>query len=59
MIAACHEHLERAIDEFIDKYQSSPDMFRRDQLSQEETDVPDKCGYCAEPAVYLVKEYAD
>jgi len=53
MIAACREHLERAIDEFIDQYQSSPDMLRYDKSEK------CQCGYCPEPAEYLVKEYAD
>jgi len=59
LIAACGEHLEWAIDEFIYKYLISPDIFSRAQVEAAGEKMPDRCGCCGESAEYLVREYAD
>ncbi|GAX89094.1 CxxH/CxxC protein [Effusibacillus lacus] len=53
MITACKEHVEFAIDEFVDTYEEAPEL----RLIEETTvfeEPRSKCKFCGEPAAYLL-----
>ncbi|WP_018131043.1 CxxH/CxxC protein [Effusibacillus pohliae] len=53
MITACEEHIDMALDEFVNTYQEPPEL----RLIEETTvfeDCRSKCQFCGEPAKYLV-----
>lgn len=52
MIFACQEHLEQAIDDYIDQENEAPAF---DLLLQLEK----TCSYCSLKAIYVVKSDAD
>lgn len=54
MYVVCREHLERAIDEFVEIYEMPPDIYKLDQVSFTDWDVPSKCNFCDKPPGYLV-----
>ncbi|MCW3488937.1 CxxH/CxxC protein [Dethiobacter alkaliphilus] len=53
MYAVCAEHVEQAIDLYVDEYELSPDLHRLEEY-QKEKKVPDHCLYCSLPPVYLL-----
>ncbi|MFZ5753518.1 MAG: CxxH/CxxC protein [Bacillota bacterium] len=60
MLLACQEHLDRALDNFTEKYHEPPEMFLMSQVIDEDlSDMPQVCHYCGREAVYVVKKYAD
>ncbi|MGI6575831.1 MAG: CxxH/CxxC protein [bacterium] len=54
MYCVCNEHLERAIDEFVDIYEMPPDIYRLSQVSFTAWDSPPTCNFCSLPPQYLV-----
>lgn len=49
----CMEHMERELDDYVDKYEVAPDMFRREEV--EENDLTNKCMVCgAEGTIALL-----
>lgn len=59
MFYACHEHLDLAIDEYIEKYQEPPELFLVTQIKNSVGEGENICSFCIREAVYVVKEYAD
>ncbi|WP_240662965.1 CxxH/CxxC protein [Acidilutibacter cellobiosedens] len=50
----CNEHLEIAIDEFIEIYEQSPDIYELDKVSFTDWQSPHACYYCDRLPKYLV-----
>jgi CxxH/CxxC protein (TIGR04129 family) len=50
----CEEHLERAIDEFVEVYDAPPDLYRLDKVSFTDWITPSFCDFCSKSPVYLV-----
>ncbi|MBT9143703.1 MAG: hypothetical protein DDT29_02111 [Dehalococcoidia bacterium] len=50
MYLACAEHIEQAIDEFVDQYVATPDLIRI-EVEGAETDCAVRCRFCASPAI--------
>lgn len=53
MFAACAEHIEQVIDEYVDRYEISPDLTRLDAAAPGPA-VPTNCLFCSRPPVYLL-----
>jgi CxxH/CxxC protein (TIGR04129 family) len=54
MYVTCSEHVDMAIDEFIDKYLQVPDLYRLEEVKFSEWTPPDKCQFCDACPEYLV-----
>ncbi|AFS79819.1 CxxH/CxxC protein, BA_5709 family [Gottschalkia acidurici 9a] len=54
MYVVCNEHLEDALDEFVDDYEQSPDIYELDKVSFTDWSSPHKCDYCNDPPRFLV-----
>lgn len=54
MYVVCLEHLERAIDEFVDEYEMPPDVHLLSDITFTEWTAPPQCHFCGNPPVYLV-----
>lgn len=52
--AACAEHLDEAIDEFLRIRQTAPDLILATGRETVDGETPSHCFLCAEPPVYLV-----
>ncbi|MGD8190524.1 CxxH/CxxC protein [Brevibacillus ginsengisoli] len=50
---SCMEHMDRELDDYVDKYEVAPDMFRREDV--EENELTHKCMVCdAEGTIALL-----
>lgn len=50
----CMEHLERELDDYVDKYEVAPDLFKRDEI--EEENLERTCMVCgAEGTIALLR----
>ncbi|SDD85693.1 CxxH/CxxC protein, BA_5709 family [Paenibacillus sp. UNCCL117] len=54
MHVVCKEHLELAIDMFVDEYEDAPDIVDLEQVTFTEWTPPDHCERCKEAGRYLV-----
>lgn len=54
MFLVCKEHLEQALDEFVEEYGESPDIHRLDEIHFRQWRAPEKCQFCDAPPCYLV-----
>lgn len=54
VFVVCAEHVEMAIDEFVDEYEQSPDIYLLAEISFTAWEVPARCEYCEKPPKYLV-----
>lgn len=54
MYIVCAEHLERAIDEFVEEYEASPDIYLLKELSFTAWTAPSVCNFCKDEPKYLV-----
>ncbi|MCR3920977.1 MAG: CxxH/CxxC protein [Firmicutes bacterium] len=54
MYVACQEHIDHAIEAYIDKFERSPDLYLLDRIDIGET-KPERCHFCERTPVYLVK----
>ncbi|MBS4007690.1 MAG: CxxH/CxxC protein [Clostridium sp.] len=55
MYLACAQHIEQAIDEFVDQYEASPDLSLIEGDAAE-TDSSLFCRFCASPAIYRLSQ---
>ncbi|MFP4975138.1 CxxH/CxxC protein [Paenibacillus sp. CN-4] len=54
MYVVCKEHLELAIDMFVDEYEDAPDVVDLKETEFSDWDPPAKCAECEHNAEYLV-----
>ncbi|GAB7388528.1 hypothetical protein BSNK01_23660 [Bacillaceae bacterium] len=54
MIVCCKEHLEEAIDDFVDEFEDAPDIYRLADVSFAAWTVPARCDYCPQEPIFLV-----
>ncbi len=54
MFVVCRNHVEQAIDEFIDMHETPPDVYRLDSVSFTDWTVPKQCDRCGEAPEFLV-----
>jgi CxxH/CxxC protein (TIGR04129 family) len=46
----CGEHVELALDEAVDEFETAPQLTKLEAVDKSEF----VCGYCGQPAVYIV-----
>ncbi len=54
MFVVCREHLEEAIDEFVESYGAAPDVHLLAATRFTDWSPPGHCQYCGQEPVYLV-----
>jgi CxxH/CxxC protein (TIGR04129 family) len=54
MFVVCKDHLELAIDQFVDEYEDAPDIVDLEVVKFSKWEPPAHCERCAEPARFLV-----
>ncbi len=54
MYVVCREHLEQAIDEFVDIYETPPDLYELSSVTFTDWAAPTTCNFCKTAPVYLV-----
>lgn len=54
MNVVCQEHLDQAIDMFIDTFESPPDLYHVNAVSFTQWTVPQHCDFCTQAPVYLI-----
>ncbi|MBN2981133.1 MULTISPECIES: CxxH/CxxC protein [Cohnella] len=54
MYCVCKEHVELAIDKFVDEYEDAPDLVDLKTTKFSDWDPPKSCDWCEEPAIVLV-----
>ncbi len=54
MYVVCVEHLDRAIDEFVEVYEAPPDIYRLQDIHFTAWTAPAACDFCRDQPEYLV-----
>lgn len=54
MYCVCREHVELAIDKFVDEYEDAPDLVNLQTTSFSAWHPPEKCEWCGNPVEILV-----
>jgi CxxH/CxxC protein (TIGR04129 family) len=54
MYIVCEEHLELALDRFVDEYEDAPDVVDLTSTTFTDWEAPATCRECARAARYLV-----
>lgn len=54
MYVVCKDHLELAIDKFVDDYEEAPDIYELDKLSFSAWGPPAHCDECEAAPRFLV-----
>lgn len=54
MYVVCEEHLDTAIDEFIEAFEEAPDIYKLEDVTFTEWTAPPQCSYCSCRPIYLV-----
>lgn len=54
MYVVCKEHVEIAIENFVDEYEDAPDVVDLKETEFSDWDPPVKCAECEKHAEYLV-----
>lgn len=54
MYVVCNEHLENAIEEFVDVYEQPPDLYELEVVKFTEWSAPKTCDFCDRVPRYLV-----
>ncbi len=54
MFVCCKEHLELAIDHFVDDYEDAPDVYQLAEVKFTEWVAPEHCEFCRDSAQFLV-----
>jgi len=54
MYVVCNQHLEDAIEEFVDTYEQPPDLYELEAVSFTDWMAPSTCHYCDHMPKYLV-----
>lgn len=54
MQVCCQDHLERAIDDFVDELEEAPDIYLLKEITFTDWTAPSTCDFCDQQPVYLV-----
>lgn len=54
MYVVCQEHLEQAIDEFVEIYESPPDLYELERVTLTDWSAPTHCTFCEREPIYLI-----
>lgn len=54
MYVVCREHLDDAIEEFVEVYEQPPDLYELDKVTFTDWTQPSRCSFCNKPPRYLV-----
>lgn len=54
MYVVCEDHLEDAIDDFVDVYEQPPDIYELEKVSFTDWMAPKNCNMCKHEPKYLV-----
>lgn len=54
MYAVCEEHLDKALEEFVEAYESPPDLYRLNEVSFTEWTTPSHCDFCPRLPLFLI-----
>lgn len=54
MYVVCKDHVELAIDMFVDEFEDAPDIVDLKETEFSDWDPPVKCSQCEQAAVFLV-----
>jgi len=54
MYVVCAEHLEQALDEFVEIYEACPDVYVLDKVNFTDWEAPSCCDFCKKGPIYLV-----
>jgi CxxH/CxxC protein (TIGR04129 family) len=54
LFVVCKEHIERAIDHFVDEYEDAPDVIRLADTSFSSWTAPECCHFCGDKPEYLI-----
>jgi len=54
MYIVCGEHLDRAIDDFVEVYETSPDLYLLEKVKFTDWNSPKTCDFCEHIPTYLV-----
>lgn len=54
MYVVCLEHVEVAIEEFVEDYEQSPDIYELGKVNFTNWISPKKCDFCDKESVYLI-----
>lgn len=54
MYVVCVDHLEQAIDEFVEIYEAPPDIYELGVISLTDWSTPSHCTFCDHIPKYLV-----
>ena len=54
MYCVCKEHVELALDKFVDEFEDAPDMVNLSATAFSDWDPPHKCDWCDHEAQVLI-----
>lgn len=54
IIGSCEEHLEPAIDDYVDEEEAAPDILRIEDYTGDKEKVPNHCAFCEKPIIYVL-----
>ncbi|WP_068605440.1 CxxH/CxxC protein [Paenibacillus swuensis] len=54
MFVVCKDHLELAIDKFVDEYEDAPDLVNLEDAHFNAWEPPSHCDQCAQKGQFLV-----
>ncbi|MDO3409690.1 CxxH/CxxC protein [Saccharibacillus sp. CPCC 101409] len=54
MYCVCKQHIEKALEDFVDEYEDAPDLVNLKETEFSDWDPPVQCAHCEQPAEVLV-----
>ena len=54
MYVVCKDHVELAIDMFVDEYEDAPDLIDLEEVQFSDWTPPAHCDRCSQPARFLI-----
>ncbi|HJV45400.1 MAG TPA: CxxH/CxxC protein [Bacillota bacterium] len=54
MFVSCRDHMDLAIEQFLDEYEDAPDIYKLKETSFTAWTVPARCDFCDREPIYLI-----
>lgn len=54
MIVCCKEHMEIALDDFVEEYEDAPDVYKLTEVSFSAWTAPASCEFCDQEPDYIL-----